>query len=767
LAYVGRARAYYRMAGEFVAPREAMPECRKAALQALAIDPSLADAHTVIGLYKLQYEWDWDGARDAFKEALELQPSLAKAHLGYALYLSAMDRGQEALRQLDTVQELDRASLYSDFDHSAVSYMAHDYARTIRDGKAAVAIDPDWWGAHSWLAMAYSIRGEHDNAIKHARRVQDLNNTPNNRAAMGGILAVAGHREEAQAIYEDLKQVESEEGEYICPYELASIPLGLGDVDTTFYEMNRACEKRADCLAWLQVDPRLDEIRDDPRFDDLLVRVGFEPEHRGLRMVDDSEDMESPTSGDRIMLAVLPLENLSNDEEQEYFSDGMTEEMITRLGRLRPELLGVIARTSAMRYKETDKSIDQIGRELGVDFVIEGGVRRSGNSVRINAQLIQVSDQTQIWGESYTRELADVFAIQADVAEAVAEALAVELLPPSDMSRARSRTAGGEAHDAYLLGRHHWAQRTPEALYKAVDYFERAIELDPDYALAYAGLAQTWGALPYYVAGPYNDMHARGEKAAERALALDDAMAEAHMAMGLVRENRYHLRTADEHYQRAVELEPNNVSAHYWYGYTRCMLGHPEEGVAEFRRAIALDPVYAPTRWCFGETLNDLRRYEEAADQLKKAIELQPAYLNAHRDLIWSYLGQEKTDDAIAAFEDYQRLLGHSAEELAEFRHLNTESGLCVAFKNWLASISGDAGTSSLSAWHRAKFYAWCGDKDKAFELLDHAWEQADPSLSSIQYCPSFDNLHDDPRFGTLLARLSGAGKNDSLPPHQ
>jgi tetratricopeptide (TPR) repeat protein len=322
------------------------------------------------------------------------------------------------------------------------------------------------------------------------------------------------------------------------------------------------------------------------------------------------------------------------------------------------------------------------------------------------------------------------------------------------MIRARPRIASEDAHDAYLVGRHYWAMRTPGALYKSIDHFKRAIKLDPNYALAYAGLADAWGVLPYYVPGPYHQMHAKGKEAAERALALGESLAEAHLSMGLVLENRYDLRTADEHFQKAVELDPNNATAHYWYGYTRCILGHPDEGVAEYRRAISLDPVYAPARWAFGEVLIELRRYEEAEDQIKKAIELQPGYMNAHRDLVWSYLGQDRTADAVVAFEDYLRLLGYSAEEITEFRRLASEPGLCAAIKNWLASMSSDTETSLLSAWNRAKYYAWCGDKDNAFKFLDQAWKRADPSLSSVRHSPSLDNLRDDSRYQALLSQL-------------
>jgi len=754
LAHVGRARAYYRLSHEFLAPKDAMPKSRQAALQALAIDDSLADAHVVLGLYALQYEWDWDGARDAFTKALQLSPNSAKAHLGYALYLSAMDRPAEAMQHLNIVHELDRASLYTDFDHGAVSFMARDYARTIRDNKAALAIDKNWWAAHTWLAEAYSLLGEHDEAIAHALEAQRLNSTPGNRAMMGGVFAVAGRRDEAKAIYVELKAKEAR-NEYICPYELATIPLGLGDFDTTFTEMDRACEARADCLAWVQVDPRLDPLRDDPRFDRLLERVGFEPRHGGLHVVDDDAAAAMPDAG-RLMLAVLPFANLSDDPEQEYFSDGMTEEMITTLGRLSPGKLGVIARTSSMRFKGATRGIDEIGLELGVGYVVEGSIRRAADRVRITAKLIQVSDQTQLWSDGYERDLADVFKIQVEVAEAIAAALTVELLPDQQTVQGKPPTKSSAAYDAYLLGRSYWAQRTPASLYTAIEHFTRAVELDPTYALAYSGLADAWGVLPYYVPGPYNDMMAEMAKAAEIAMALDDSLAETNVSMALLLDSTGHRKAAIEHYRKAVAIDPNNATAHQWYGCMLALEGQYDMATEEFEKTISLDPLSAVMRNDYCESMLQARRFDTAIEQCVRALELQPELFNASADLMWAYIGKGNHDAAAPAFERYLQIVNQPVEAVSLFRSTFEASGLRAGLAQWLDSLNSTQAVPGFGPAHRSACYAWCGQHDQALAWLARAVEQQDPGTETLASHLAFDGLRDDPHYRELLERRHG-----------
>ncbi len=270
LAHAGRAYTYDRLSDFHMAPKDTMPFAKSAAMDALALDDTLAEAHAALGLVRLRYEWNWSAAKDSFERALELNPSLTDARLAYAEYLTVMKRGDEAMAQLDMVQELDPASRYTHEDHGLVSYMARRFDRTIRDCTAAIEVDPEFYAAHMWLGMAQGQTGQFASGIRHLRTAYKLNSSALIAATLGNVLAVAGQRTEAKEILEELK--EREEQDYVCPYELATISIGLGDHDEAFAEMDRACDGRAGCMPWLQVDPRLDPIRPDPRFDDLLRR---------------------------------------------------------------------------------------------------------------------------------------------------------------------------------------------------------------------------------------------------------------------------------------------------------------------------------------------------------------------------------------------------------------------------------------------------------------------------------------------------------------
>ncbi|HEY7679285.1 MAG TPA: protein kinase, partial [Terriglobia bacterium] len=298
------------------------------------------------------------------------------------------------------------------------------------------------------------------------------------------------------------------------------------------------------------------------------------------------------TGAEKVMLAVLPFENLSGDAEQGYFSDGMTEELIAQLGRLRPQQLGVIARTSAMRYKHSGKGIDQIGRELGVDYILEGSVRREAGRVRITAQLIQVRDQTHLWAENYERALTDVFALQSDVSRRVADSLAVQLLPAGHAALARAPTMSPEAHEAYLKGRFYWNQRTRDSLLKGLEYFRRATELDPNYALAYAGLADSYAILASNGHSPPAEVMPKAGQAANKALEIDETLAEAHATLGMIEwGSEWDFAAAEREFKRAIELRPSYAYAHQWYGMLLGGLGRLEEGRAELQEARQLDPL--------------------------------------------------------------------------------------------------------------------------------------------------------------------------------
>jgi TolB-like protein/thioredoxin-like negative regulator of GroEL len=455
------------------------------------------------------------------------------------------------------------------------------------------------------------------------------------------------------------------------------------------------------------------------------------------------------------MLAILPFENMSGDPEQEYFSDGMTEEMIAQLVRLNPKQLGVIARTSAMTYKHTDKTADLIGRELGVDYLVEGSVRRAQNRVRITAQLIQTADQTHLWAESYDRDLADIFGIQADVARRIADSLAVELLPAQKAELGRAPTRSPKAHEAYLKGRYYWNKRNEEGMRKGIECFEEGLRIDPSYALAYVGLADCYTILAEQGLSPPKEVMPRAKGAVLKALELDDTLAEAHCSLA---ENLHFFdwkwKEAEAEFVRAIELSPGYATAHHWYANLLTTLGRMEEALEEMRRALESDPLSLMINAVLGVALYRSRKYDQATEQLLTTLELDPGFQPAHIFLADVYEQRSMFDEAIAECQKLLSLSGGTVRHRLALARCYASAGRSedaqVILRDILTSAKGDY----LPSQEVAAVYAALGEKERAFEWLERAYEERTTWMVYLGTSPQFDSLRSDPRFADLLRRV-------------
>jgi TolB-like protein/DNA-binding winged helix-turn-helix (wHTH) protein/tetratricopeptide (TPR) repeat protein len=448
-----------------------------------------------------------------------------------------------------------------------------------------------------------------------------------------------------------------------------------------------------------------------------------------------------PPAG-KIMLAVMPFHNLSGDPEQEYLSDGLTEEMIAQLGSLHPRRLGVIARASVMRYKNSEKPIDQIGRELNVTYVLEGSVRRAGPRLRITAQLIQVSDQTHLWAENYEREHADILGVQSDVAQRVARSMALELLPAEERRIARAHRVNPVAHEAYLKGRMFWTRRGRDNLNKGLQYFQEAIAKDPEYAPAYTGLADSYTILAQNGWVMPKDVLLQAKEAARKALELDPGLAEAHVSQALVMMVfEWDFPGADRELQRAIELNPTGF-AHHMYGNLLTVLGQTERAIAEARRARELDPLAPRIAGGVGIMLYHARRYDEALKELQASLELDPNQEQTHEYIGSVCLQQGRYEEAFAAFQKGFRGLG--------LAYAFVVAGRRVEAMKLLREIK-DPYEDPL---YSALVYASLGNRDRAFAVLERAYDRHTLHWGVLKADPQFDILRSDPRYVTLMRRV-------------
>lgn len=455
----------------------------------------------------------------------------------------------------------------------------------------------------------------------------------------------------------------------------------------------------------------------------------------------------------KIMLAVLPFQNLTGDPSQEYFSDGFTEEMITALGGLQPERLGVIARTSAMKYKHTDKAVDQIARELGVQYVLEGSVRRDAGRTRISAQLIQVEDQTHLWADSYQRDMRDILGIQNEVAQAIAGHISLQLTPPQQARLAAARPVNPEAHEAYLLGRFNWNKRTRDGMMTGLSYFQKAVSLDPKDPLGYTGIADSYITLGLMEHLPPTEAFPRAKEAVLKALAIDDTLVDAHSTLAQIYQSEGDWERTEQQCRRALALNPSYALGHYRYSALLSRAARHEEAVAESRRASELDPLSPSMMSALGQALLFARRYDEAQQALLKALELDPNYFGALALLADTYAARGMLEDSIAELKKAESVAPGDPWVRADLGYAYAKLGRKSDAEKVLRELRAESKGKYVSGFFVSWVCIGLGKNEEALQWLERAYEQNDYQLSWISVSPVFDPIRSDPRFAALMRR--------------
>jgi eukaryotic-like serine/threonine-protein kinase len=452
-------------------------------------------------------------------------------------------------------------------------------------------------------------------------------------------------------------------------------------------------------------------------------------------------------------LAVLPLANLSGDPAQEYFADGMTDALITDLGKI--GALRVISRTSVMQYKGGSKPVREIAKDLSLDAVVEGSLLRSGDRVQITARLIQARTDTQIWSHSYERDIQDALTLQSEVAQAIADEIRVKLTPEEQARISASHAVSPEAFDAYLKGRHFWEERTEEGLKKSLEYFRQAIEKDPAYARAYAGLADSYATLGNNRFLPPKESFPKAKAAALRSLEIDEGLAEAHASLAFALWN-YDMdwNSVEKEYKRAIELNPGYPTAYHWYAGYLSGMGRHAEAIAAMEKARELDPLSPRINANVGLILYFAREYDHAIEELQKALEMDPDSGAAYFYLGMARLQKGEHQQAIAALERSRQLLDGSPESVLELAYTNAAAGKRKEAQDMLSQVMGEPNPHYIPALWVARIYAAEGEKEKAFQWLQKAYEERSPQLPFLRVDPRLDTLRSDPRFRDLLRRM-------------
>jgi len=466
-----------------------------------------------------------------------------------------------------------------------------------------------------------------------------------------------------------------------------------------------------------------------------------------------SKQSEGPASPEK-SIAVLPFDNLSRDQENAYFAEGIQDEILSRLAKIAD--LKVISRTSTQKYKSTPDNLREIAKQLGVSNILEGSVQKVADQVRVSVQLINATSDAHLWAEIYDRKLTDIFAVESDIAKTIAETLRAKLTGSEEQMMSMKPTENTQAYELYLKGRFFWNKRTGADLRKAIEYFNQAIAKDPNYALAYAGLADSYLLLSAFGAASPSDSLPQAKAAAKRALEIDDTSAEAHTSLGqILLFYDFDFAGSTREFKRAITLNPNYATAHHWYGSgPPTCLGEFDRGIAELKRAQQLDPLSLIINADLGGAFVAARHYDEAITQLRKTIEMDPRFYFAHWNLGEALELKGQLPEAIAEYKKAAEL-DEDPFVLALVGQADAKLGQRDEAIKILSQLERLATKRYVANYSFALMHMALGEKAKAIDWLERAYrDRSGPEIVGIKVDPMLDPLHGDPRFEALVQKV-------------
>lgn len=463
--------------------------------------------------------------------------------------------------------------------------------------------------------------------------------------------------------------------------------------------------------------------------------------------------LEVPKQTSLKSIAVLPFTNISPDKENEYFSEGLTEEITTNLSKLR--MVRVVSRTSMMQYNRKKKTMKQIASDLDVQYILEGSVRKHGSDLRITTQLVDASQDVNLWSEKYRGTMKDIFDIQETVAAKIVKALKVRLTPMEKKTLKQRWTENTEAYQLYLKGRFFWNKRSNTGLETAIRYFEEAIQKDSHYALAWAGLADSYNLISEFGHLTRKDTYPKAKAAVEKALAIDGELAEAHTSLAsLMMLDEMDWTNARKEFKRAIDLKPNYATAHHWFSEWLMYTGNVKEAIREIEKAALLDPLSPAILKDRGMTFYYARQYDAAIEDARKTLELDPHFPAAHRLLSLAFQGKGMIADSIKENQEWERAGANHTEALIARAQLLAVSGKRTEALDVLKNLTSNQLSNGNHHRGMALVYTALGDYDTAFRCFDQAYERRAESLCSLKIDPKLDQIRSDPRFNTLLKKV-------------
>jgi eukaryotic-like serine/threonine-protein kinase len=724
---------------------EAFPLAKAEARRALEIDDQLGEAYALLAFAALLFDWDWAESERLVKRALELSPNNSFAHECYSNWFASQRRFPEAIQSIRRAEELEPLSPRAMLMTAWTLYQARHYDEALAKAQQANALRVDFPQGLLHLGNNLTHAGRAAEAVSVLRRSCELWDTfglPQHMLVCAHIKN--GQRTEALQTLAEMKARAARS--YVKPYFLAAACAAVGEFDEAFQWFEKAVAEHSEWMIWLATDSNLDRLRQDARYLALLRRTN--------NPIAQSRQTDANIRGGDKSLAVLPFKLLNpnvDDASGDFMGVGLADALITRLSTVRRFI--VRPTSSVLRFGTTSDSL-QAGRDLNVDYVLTGNIRRLTDRIRVTTQLLSVQDEAARWAGSFDENSADVLELEDSISARVAKALIPHLTGEEQKQLAKRGTNKPEAYEAYLRGRYYWNQFTPESLPKAHAAFESAIALDPGYALAYVGLGDFYIWASIYGLMPSLPAQEKAEQLARRAMALDEELGEAYSTLGLILQNQKRWEESEAVTKRAIQLSPNYIHAHEWYGAILVGTGRTEEGIAEMRLTERLDPLSPRTKTLVAWTLYQAHRFAEALECAQQIVDLDKNYPQAYLQIGLNLLALGRPVEALPMVQKFDAMIPDSALAKYQLCFAYVAAGQFDAARNVFAQIKALAERGHVKPYFLAMAHAAFGEYDAAFRYFEQALAENEAWMLWFGTEPMLAGLHDDARFVRLLEKM-------------
>lgn len=747
LAYAGMA-AYYNWLGSFtVLPfAECSASAYEAASTAVRLDPTLAEGYAAMGQAVLCRDFAWASAERQLLHAIELNPNYSAARIYYALQLGMEGRFTESMHEAQLARDLDPLAIISRFTAVWCAYHARRFEEAWAACEETLAAEPQNMMMLYGSSFLLSRMGRHDEAVASAEKcVALMGKASNTLGRLGNANAQAGNLAAAEAVMSEMSEIATRR--HISPYHLALINCGLGRFEEALDLLERAHEIKDAKVLWMGVDPELDPLHGHPRFNDLLRKLN----HRlGALPTLPARSLSGEES-----IAVLPFRILSSPIENtgdEYLGIGLTDALITRLSSV--QRLIVRPTSSVLRYRGAGIDPLVAGRDLSVNYIVAGSLLRAGERLRVTAELLNVREGVTRWSEQFEEDSTDVLQIEDSISERVANALLPQLTRDEQRQLSKRGTDSAGAFEAYLRGRYHWNSYTESGLARALECYNDAIKLDPEYALAYTGIADYYNWLGVFGVRPFAETSAAAKEAATKAVALDSGSAEAYSALGFATVcHDFDWAVAEGQHRLAVNLNPNYATGHNWYGFHLAMVGRFDEAIKEMLRARELDPLSPSIMQSLGWAYYQARRFDESITTFENMLDAMPDLAYGLATYSWTLRHVGRTEDAVRAAEKALGLSSGGQFYVGVLGAAYAAAGRSNDARAALMRLREMSATGYVSPYHRALIHVQLGEREQAIDLLVEACSVNEGWLAWLGVEPQFDSLRSEAAFKEVLTK--------------